>query len=35
MMVETMELRTGSFSSMHKAGVKINGTEIVPPNIIK
>lgn len=35
MMVETMALRTGSFSSMHKAGVKMKGTDIVPPNIIK
>jgi hypothetical protein len=33
--VEMMELLIGSESSMHRAGVKRNGTLIVPPIIVK
>ena len=35
MIVDTSWLRTGSESSMHRAGVKMNGTDIVPPIIVK
>ncbi len=35
MMVETMVLRAGSSSSMHSAGVKMNGNDMVLPIIVR